>query len=98
MPEWLPDRDVETEDDVFKPQSKFLLIRAGILWIKHVARLEDPGSYMTFLEGALGHCIEVKHLNCTGDIKNFREKYIPEMRDIIHNKYRRDFELKDFVF
>ena len=96
--EWLPSRDLNREDYVFRPQSQFLLNRRGETGVSHLGRIEDPGSYLPFLEEALGRRIEIRHLNRTADSFRYREAYTLEMRDSITRCYAADLEKLDYDF
>lgn len=96
--DWLPGRDLDREDYVFRPQSHFLLDRAGQTGVTHLGRIEKPESYLPFLEETLGRPVEIGHVNRTGGGGHYREAYTPEMRDAIAQCYAADLERFGYDF
>lgn len=96
--EWLPSHDLNREDYVFRPQLQFLLNRKGETGVSHLGRIEEPGSYLPFLEESLGRQIDIRHLNRTADPFRYREAYTPEMRDCLTRCYAADMEKLDYDF
>ena len=52
--DWLPGRELEHEDPVFRPQSHFLLDRGGAIGVTHLGQIERPDSYLPFIEETIG--------------------------------------------
>lgn len=96
--EWLPGRDLGREDYVFRPQTQFLLTRAGKIGVTHLGRIEDTGTYLLFLEESLGRRVEIGHLNRTSDPFRYREAYTPGMRDMLARCYADDLERFPYDF
>jgi hypothetical protein len=96
--EWLPSRDLDREDYVFRPQTQFLLTRRGDIGVKHLGRIEQANTYLPFLEEALGCRAEIGHLNRTADPFRYREAYTPKMRDMLARIYAADFEKFEYDF
>jgi len=96
--EWIPDRDIDKEDFVFRPQLDFALNKKNEIGLSHVGQLENPNSYIEFIEDTIGQSIQIKHMNKTGDSNSYRSKYTNEMKDVIYKKYKRDFSLFDYSF
>lgn len=96
--EWLPRRDLDQGDYVFRPQSQFLLNGQGNIGVRHVGRIEEPSTYLQFLEDSLGRKIEIGHLNRTADPLRYREAFTPEMRDTIARCYAADLERFNYEF
>lgn len=96
--DWLPGRDLGREDYVFRPQTQFLLTRAGQVGVAHLGRIEDTGTYLPFLEETLGRRVEIGHLNRTADPFRYREAYTPGMRDMLARCYADDLERFPYDF
>ena len=96
--EWLPGRNLHREDYVFRPQTQFLLNRAGDVGVTHLGRVEKRESYLPFLEQSLGRRIEIRHLNRTADPFRYREAYTTEMRDMVAHCYAADLERFNYDF
>ncbi len=96
--DWLPGRDLGREDYVFRPQGQFLLTRAGEIGVMHLGRIEDPGTYLPFLEESLCRRVEIGHLNRTTDPCHYREAYTPMMRDMLARCYAADLERFHYDF
>lgn len=90
--DWLPGRDLDREDYIFRSQSHFLLTLSGEIGVSHVGQIEDTGTYLPFLEETLGRRVEIGHLNRTVDSTRFREAYTPEMPDVLALCYAGDLE------
>lgn len=90
---WLPGRDLEHEDFVFRPQSHFLLDRGEEIGVSHLGRIERPDTYLPFIEETIGRRVEVGHVNRTASAGAYRDAYTPEMRDLVAQAYRRDVEV-----
>lgn len=90
--EWLPDRDLEREDYVFRQQSHFILNRRGEIGVRHLGRIEERESYIPFLEDTLGSRIDIGHLNRTSEANRYRALYTPKMRDVVAHCYSYDLE------
>lgn len=96
--EWLPSRNLDREDYVFRPQCHFLLTRRGTVGVHHLGRIEDEGSYLPFLEEALGRRLEIGYLNRSTETSRYREAYTPEMRDMVARCYAADLERFTYDF
>jgi hypothetical protein len=88
--EWLPGRDLEREDYVFRSQSQFLLTHKGDIGVSHLGRIEDAGTYLPFLEETLGQKVEIGHLNRSTNPSRHSEIYTPAMRDVVARCYETD--------
>lgn len=96
--EWLPSRNLDHEDYVFRPQSQFLMNRKGQTGVTHLGRIEEPESYLPFLEKTVGRRIKIQHLNRTSDPVRYRKVYSSDMRDTIARCYAADLEKLDYDF
>jgi chondroitin 4-sulfotransferase 11 len=96
--EWLPNRELEREDNVFRPQCHYLLNRAGAIGVRHLGAIEDASTYLPFIEEALGRKIDIARLNSTSDPNRYRKSYTSEMRDMIANCYADDIKRFNYDF
>lgn len=96
--EWLPGRDLDREDYVFRPQAQFLLTRRGEIGVDHLGRLEEPESYIPWLESVLSTKIEQENLNSTSDSEAYRSAFTPEMIDMVARCYSDDFKIVEYDF
>lgn len=96
--EWLPNRNIDQEDYVFRTQSHFLVNSQNKVGIQHLGRIEKKESYLPFLEEALGRKLKVEHLNRTSSKYQYREYYNSEMRDTVARCYACDLEKFDYEF
>lgn len=96
--EWLPGRNLEREDYVFRPQSHFLLTRENEVGVSHLGQIEDSETYRPFLEETLGRRVDIGHLNRTTDLSRYSEAYTSAMRDVVARCYAADFERLDYDF
>ena len=96
--EWLPGRDLEREDYVFRSQAHFLLNKNGEVGVKHLGRIEQIQTYVPFLEQTLSRKIEVGHFNRTANSESYREAYSSDMKDTIARCYAADIERFDYDF
>lgn len=96
--EWLPSRELEREDNVFRPQSHYLLNRAGAIGVRHLGAIEDASTYLPFLEEALGRKVDIGRLNSTSDSNRYRKSYTSEMRDMLASCYADDIERFNYDF
>ena len=96
--DWLPGRDLTREDYVFRPQTQFLLDSRGSVGVRHLGRIEDPQSYLPFLEDTLGRKVEIRHLNRTADPLRYRQAYSDEMTGTIATLYAEDIEMFGYGF
>ena len=88
--EWLPSRDLDRENYVFRSQAHYLLNRNGEVGVKHLGRLEDPKGYLAFLNETLGRSVDIGHLNRSTDPGQYRKEYTLEMRDALAKSYSID--------
>lgn len=96
--EWLPSRKLEREDNVFRPQSQYLLNRVGAIGVSHLGAIEDVRTYLPFLEEALGRKVDIGRLNRTSDPNSYRKSYTSEMRDMLASCYPDDIERFNYDF
>lgn len=96
--EWLPSRDLNREDYVFRPQSQFVLNKWDEIGVSNLGRIEEPDSYLPYLEDTLGRQIEIRHLNRTADPFRYREAYTLEMRATLAGCYSVDLERFNYDF
>lgn len=96
--EWLPRRDLNREDYVFRPQSQFLLDRKGNIGVGHLGQIEKPDSYLPFLEESLGRRVKIRRLNRTADPFCYRRVYTSEMYDSLARSYASDLENFNYDF
>lgn len=96
--EWLPSRKLDREDYVFRPQTHFLLDSKGTFNVSHLGQIEEPQTYMPFLQESLGYRPEIKHLNRTADSTNYRKAYNLEMRNTLARCYASDLEKLNYDF
>lgn len=88
--EWLPSRDLNREDYVFRPQMHFIQNKQQKPGVTKLGKIEDPASYQPFLEEALGRRIEIGHLNQSTGRADYRDAYTDEMRDTLSRCYSID--------
>ena len=96
--EWLPSRNLEREDYVFRPQIHFILGHQGDVLVRHVGRLETQQSYLAFLEDTLGRKLDIQHLNRTAESVKYRQAYTSEMRDALAQIYVNDVKRFNYDF
>lgn len=96
--EWLPNRDLEREDYVFRSQSQFLLTRKGDIGVSHLGRIEDSRTYLPFLEETLGRKVKIGHLNRSTNPSRNSEIYTPAMRDVVARCYETDLSRFSYDF
>lgn len=96
--EWLPERDIDCEDYVFRPQTHFLLDKEDTIGVTHVGKIEEKQSYLPFLEKTLSRRVEIGHLNQTTKPEGYRAAYTPEMRDIVSRCYADDIARFNYDF
>lgn len=90
---WMPGRDLGREDFVFRPQSHFLLDRGGAMGVTHVGQIENPDTFLPFIEETIGRRVEIRHSNRTTRAGAYRDAYTPKMRDLVAQAYRCDIEV-----
>lgn len=88
--EWLPSRNLDREDYVFRSQAHYLLNREGEVGVEHLGRIEEPKGYIAFLNETLGRSVDIGHLNRSTDAGQYRKEYTPEMRDSLGKSYSID--------
>lgn len=88
--EWLAGRCLEREDHVFHPQTKFIVRSQGALGVTHVGRLEDPRTYLEWLEDKLRRRITIDRLNRSSNALDYRNAYTDTMRDVVAQVYASD--------
>lgn len=96
--EWLPARNLERDDYVFRPQVHFLHKRHGQLGVTHLGQIEHPASYSDYLEQALGRQVEIGYMNQGNSPARYREAFTPEMRDTVARLYAADLQLMQYDF
>jgi hypothetical protein len=96
--EWLPGRNLEREDNVFRPQTQFLLSRTGRIGVSHLGAIEDADSYLPFLEDTLGRKITVCRLNSTSDPHSYRKAYTSKMQENVARCYADDIDRFNYDF
>lgn len=96
--EWLPSRDLDREDYVFRPQVHFLRTRAGAIGVKHLGHIEEEESYQEYLFQALGRQIRISHMNRTTGPLHYRKAYTLEMRNTLARCYAEDLDTFEYDF
>lgn len=91
--EWLDGRDLSREDFVFREQCEFVTSSDNTVGVACIGRLEDPTTYVEFVEAALGRELELPHLNRTANRNSYREVFTQSMREVVARAYRKDIEL-----
>ena len=96
--EWLPHRDLKRDDNVFRPQSTFVLLPSGNLGVDFLGRLEDPHALQDHLSKTLGRPVTIGTSNRTSGPGQYRQAYSLEMRDIVARAYATDVERFGYDF
>lgn len=95
---WLLHRDPANLDGIFQPQSMFVTGAEGEILVDHVGRLNDLEPTLDFIERALGHRPEIPRGNCSGERRDFRQFYTPELRRLVGRFYAEDIERFGYSF
>jgi chondroitin 4-sulfotransferase 11 len=96
--EWLPDRDLVTEDHVFQPQHRFVADARGRPLVTLLGRMERLDELATELSDRLRRKIVFPRLNASGVKVDYRRLYTPRLADIVGRAYARDIELFGYSF
>ena len=96
--EWLPAVDISKQDFVFRSQSHFLLNKDGEIGVGHLGRIEDSSTYLQFVEDILHYKVEIRHLNRTSSVFDYREAYSAEMCQTVGRIYADDLTRFNYDF
>lgn len=96
--EWLDGRELSKEDYVFRAQTDFILAADGSIGVDHLGRLENPTTYLDFVESNLERKLNLHHLNSTTGHKEYEGAYTPEMKDVVARNYSKDLSLFQYEF
>jgi len=95
---WMPNRNLDSEDYVFRPQSHFLLTSKGGIGGHHLGRIEEACSYQPFIEDTLGRKIKIQVINRSTEAFRYRKAYTKEMHDTLARCYAENIERFDYNF
>lgn len=95
---WLPKRNLDSEDYVFHPQRHSLLTSKGEIGVHHLGRIEDACSYHPFIEDTLGPKIKIRVINHSTKTFSYRKAYTKEIRDTLARCYAENIERFDYNF
>lgn len=96
--DWLDGRDLTNEDLIFRQQSDFILRRGGAIGVTRLGRLEEPESYLGWVEEVTGKPLNIPHLNRTSGATDYRAVYSSETRDLVARAYAQDVECFGYDF
>ena len=95
--QWLPKRNLERVDPIFREQSAYLLDRQGRLAVDHIGRLEDLRTTERWLADLLGAEKRFARLNVS-EHGDYRDYYTPELMRMVAKVYARDIDLFGYRF
>jgi hypothetical protein len=97
--EWLPRQDLFQSDFVFQPQYLFISNKSGLSIVDFIGRVESLSDDLLQVESRIGLSLNVRHLNRTGEVGEYRKAYNKScMVDIVGSKYRRDIAMFGYTF
>lgn len=96
--EWLPQADLEREDNIFREQWRYLCDDAGQVLLDHVGRVECMDETIAVLEARLGRRLAVGHSNASGADGRYWRRYSAAMADTVRAVYGRDIDLLGYEF
>lgn len=96
--EWLPQADLDSEDNIFREQWRYLCDLDGNLIVDHVGRVEEIDATVELISRRLGRKITVGRDNVLGSGEGYRERYTAEMARRVRDIYRLDIRLFGYRF
>lgn len=95
--EWLPARDLDKRDGIFRPQHHYLTDAAGRIDLTHCGRMENLAATEQWLADTLGRPIALERRN-TSVRAAYRDYYTPRLRDMVAQFYAADIALLGYDF
>lgn len=96
--EWLPNRNLSKEDNVFKPQVDFIRPKRYTDLDPFIGKLENLSGTIDFLENLLGKKIDIGHENKTTNLGSYKDHFSTKMRELTTQAYYSDIIRFNYEF